>query len=906
MELLIHMTIAGTVTAAMLLLLRAAFQSRMPLRWQCALWLILAVRLVLPVFPESEISIFNMIRTPAQVSQLSPSSVAPVEGEIRLQTKPSSETADSDPALPGNIPLVHSAVEPFPPLGADVDDAAESHSIPDSGIDSHTPTSLPAAPSVSQSRTLEQLDRLLPTLLPYLWAFGTVVMLAVIWGSSLLFWRQLQRYPLCKEEQILFLLRQCESELGLPPRLEIRMGGRTPTLAGLFHPTLLLPAAFCQKAPPNASKSGGTTAPDISREELRCILLHELSHLKGKHLWINAFSATLLCVYWYHPLLWICRRLAQRDLELLCDQTVLERTQNPKQYASVLLKTASGNPRLLFTAAALQNGENEVKKRILRMASFKQPKTMRTVAVILLTAVVGTLCLTDALAKDQPLYAFGNNGDYMVPAPKGWEIGPDYDGQGDLVFYQDKREIARISEVAWQEGASLPGVPQQRTDLVSIGPGNSWYVLNGLPMSDHQKLVEAGMLDVADVIGGQPGSGLQVDGKTAFAQIETQEAQETPEAHRFHVYLVLNEVISPAAPTASALRAFDIRINTDTLEESRRESAKEHAAKLAASIQEVTRIRQIHPAIPAYENWDKDAKLALEAYLDHYAAASLPVEQAISGYRIRSMKRADNDPEQTIDWNALYPNTVIYQIDYDLEPLYPEFFIGETACRGQYATFYQTTAVNGTGGTPYAQFGYFLSDDSVKWFSRHRTAANPPQSVDPSQLMAAPDLLLHFAGTSLSHPDSVRAITSSLPYGRYVTDISRTLEKKDDGWSQQPWVITYDFDQESVFRSDQSQPAESGFRLNQEIDTALHANAAILLSLAGSTSSDQDLFRDGPAAEQQFTIKVLGTLAETGQPRTLEFSVTMDQIQKQYPDSLADYRSDPVTYRDQFLKPLLN
>ena len=59
--LLEQVTIFSSVTALILIAVKQLFKCRIPPRIGMALWIILLARLVCPVFPESRISVYNLI-----------------------------------------------------------------------------------------------------------------------------------------------------------------------------------------------------------------------------------------------------------------------------------------------------------------------------------------------------------------------------------------------------------------------------------------------------------------------------------------------------------------------------------------------------------------------------------------------------------------------------------------------------------------------------------------------------------------------------------------------------------------------------------------------------------------------------------------------------------------------------
>lgn len=68
MQALINLTITTTVTALAVLLIKGLFSKKMSARWQYYIWLVLLVRILVPVLPQSPLSVFNFTPSVQQVS----------------------------------------------------------------------------------------------------------------------------------------------------------------------------------------------------------------------------------------------------------------------------------------------------------------------------------------------------------------------------------------------------------------------------------------------------------------------------------------------------------------------------------------------------------------------------------------------------------------------------------------------------------------------------------------------------------------------------------------------------------------------------------------------------------------------------------------------------------------------
>jgi hypothetical protein len=135
----------------------------------------------------------------------------------------------------------------------------------------------------------------------------------------------------------------------------------------------------------------------FSESEEYQILLHELCHYRHKDylkLWAGLL---ILCVNWFNPLVWYAFKLFRTDLEMLCDDRVLSVTDNKKEYARVLVKSAAVRSRFVPGAASVHNGKSEVGKRVKRIASLRRYKPVWLFICGLVCVTVCCVCLTDAV-----------------------------------------------------------------------------------------------------------------------------------------------------------------------------------------------------------------------------------------------------------------------------------------------------------------------------------------------------------------------------------------------------------------------------------------------------------------------------------------------------------------------------
>ncbi len=111
----------------------------------------------------------------------------------------------------------------------------------------------------------------------------------------------LERYALIRASRRLAISR--------PPRIYASASGFGPGLHGLFRQRLIVPRGLSRELEP---------------EEFESVLLHELAHASRCDNLAAAFVHGLVCLFWFHPLLWYAEKRISAERERACDQAVIQ------------------------------------------------------------------------------------------------------------------------------------------------------------------------------------------------------------------------------------------------------------------------------------------------------------------------------------------------------------------------------------------------------------------------------------------------------------------------------------------------------------------------------------------------------------------------------------------------------
>ena len=165
------------------------------------------------------------------------------------------------------------------------------------------------------------------------------------------------------------------------PRICMSNSHRAPLTFGVFRPTVLLPEDL-----------------PVGDAQFQLILAHELAHIRRKDCLRKLLLTVCLCLYWWNPLVWLMVWLANRDMELACDEAVL-RALGPdckKAYALTLLDMAQRNPK----SAPLCSGfaKSSAEERIRAILSFKRIPAWVGICVAVLFVLTASVFTTQAVS----------------------------------------------------------------------------------------------------------------------------------------------------------------------------------------------------------------------------------------------------------------------------------------------------------------------------------------------------------------------------------------------------------------------------------------------------------------------------------------------------------------------------
>jgi WD40 repeat protein/beta-lactamase regulating signal transducer with metallopeptidase domain len=444
------MLVQTTILVVVLLAIELLVRNRVRAVVRYCLWLLVLVKLVLPV----------SLHTPASLAYWLPT-------QRPDASSPVTETAADRSASPAFAPIdrrpdetnAHRQAELIP---ADVQTKSEAAG--------RTPLATPTVAPVAEVPKLNIRGGLFA-----LWLLGVVVLLALV-ARRAVWVRRLVKQAAPASNELQEQLADSLSALGLshchassPSPLKgegqlavslsnggegegedaskrhsvsIKISDRlgSPAICGLWRPTILLPRGF---------------PAGLDREQVRMVFLHELIHWRRGDLVVNCIQTLLQIVYFYNPAVWLANLIIRRLREQAVDETVLvvvvqpsrllrgrdARTTNllaetrgqSERYASTLLDIAAAPLRPLEATLRLTGvveSRSALAARIRHIIARPIPRTAKLGFIGFATVALSGLVLLPmdrpqgvARANDEPMTKLSD-----AQPPLAAEKGKDIDG----------------------------------------------------------------------------------------------------------------------------------------------------------------------------------------------------------------------------------------------------------------------------------------------------------------------------------------------------------------------------------------------------------------------------------------------------------------------------------------------
>lgn len=366
---LLGTTCQVSVLIALVLLAQWTLRRRLSARARNLLWLIVALRMIMPWAPQSRLSVYNLLPAWAQ-----PYHAQRNQAERNLITVEMSQES-----------LSVEANEHLPVAGS---------GMPKTHASAHT-----------RSRKKREILEWAGALLPVAWFAGVLFLIGHILIHTLRIRRVIGHASTPAAPRLLDLVHSCQREIGTRRAIRIVVSDKinSPGLFGVARIYLLLPARVLANS---------------DRRTLRYIILHELAHLKHYDTVLGMISSAFHVVHWFNPIIGYGLKCMRADRELACDNYVLSRLAPHEihAYGHTIVDQLEQllRARTYPLVTGFLGGTTHVKQRIAAISRYKRHASPWSPLALLLVLSLAWTGLTDVhlpQAQAHAQWATGGQGD---------------------------------------------------------------------------------------------------------------------------------------------------------------------------------------------------------------------------------------------------------------------------------------------------------------------------------------------------------------------------------------------------------------------------------------------------------------------------------------------------------------
>lgn len=256
------------------------------------------------------------------------------------------------------------------------------------------------------------------------------------------------------DENVLAKSTEIQIRLRIGHRLPLyeSISVNSPMLIGTIKPYIILPSALLRELK--------------SRENDICLILHhELVHYKRRDIWYKWLFQAVLCIHWFNPLVYLFNRRFNVDCELACDELVMTllSEEGREAYGNVLLDVAEKNFQEKLSsihrnipAMTLLEEKRTLKERLRSIAQYHRKGLVIGIVSVMVLAVLITAAVICGVSGVQSytgqMIALQNRGitNDFLESITGGPMGIEENGNAYQMYDDDTLIAGKSESDCWQ------------------------------------------------------------------------------------------------------------------------------------------------------------------------------------------------------------------------------------------------------------------------------------------------------------------------------------------------------------------------------------------------------------------------------------------------------------------------
>ncbi len=378
MKLILSLSLSGSLLILLLLLFRPLYRNRLSKSWQYYIWIVVILRLLLPVTPETSLagSLFSL-------------------EEMRGTDSTAAPESPNDQSMTAYNTIKH-----------------EAGSSDDLIRDATTAENSPSASAVSPDKEAYNEDH--SQIFFFLWLTGALLLFV----RKLTVYQSFVKYvdagsrPL-EDIGLLESFGHIMEQNRIKGAVDLYVNSlvSSPLLIGFLRPRIILPHT------------------SLSESDFYYTALHELTHYRRRDMFYKWLSQLTVCLHWFNPCVYFMSREINRLCELSCDERVIATLSDNarKSYGTTLVNAvgAGGSYKDTLASVTLHESKELLKGRLNAIMQYKKcSKPIKFITLLVTGFLLGAATVlgayaapdshTAADAADAPLSAAPSRSDYRI------------------------------------------------------------------------------------------------------------------------------------------------------------------------------------------------------------------------------------------------------------------------------------------------------------------------------------------------------------------------------------------------------------------------------------------------------------------------------------------------------------
>ena len=321
---ILSLSISGGLVGLLILLLRPVTKRYFAKKWSYYLWILVLIRLMVPVHVNTNLMEYLSGRFMAVTAQQQK-----VSGNVSLSSEITGNEADG----------LHQSE-----IGENEAGGLRQSEMDENGTDGlHLEEAKKNGQMETQIDGTEESGRIeaasdayrtayIFNIVSFIWIFGVLLWAAWRVYGYRLFVREIRTGSVpVVSEGVLKKSAEIQARLKITRNVPLyeNEAVNSPMLLGLMRPYIILPSKLL-------------TEMEGMENDICLILHHELVHYKRRDIWYKWLFQAIVCIHWFNPLVYLFNRKFNIDCELACDEMVLTllSEEGRKAYGNILLDVA--------------------------------------------------------------------------------------------------------------------------------------------------------------------------------------------------------------------------------------------------------------------------------------------------------------------------------------------------------------------------------------------------------------------------------------------------------------------------------------------------------------------------------------------------------------------------------------